>query len=75
MTTEAVVGGMGPQVQGHLEAPDAGAGGTLPQSLQRQRPAHTLISDFWPEVGGNPFVVCSHLSQQPQDTRTAPDEC
>lgn len=75
MTTKAVVGGMGPQAQGRLEAAGAGAGGTLPQSFQKERRAHTLISDLWPEVGGNPFVVCGHLSQQPQDTCTAPDKC
>lgn len=60
MTTEAVVGGKGPQVQGCLEAPDAEAGGTLPQSLWREHPAYTLISDFCPKVGGNPFVVYGH---------------
>ena len=60
VTTEAVVGALGPQVQGRLEAPDAEAGGSLAQGLWRQRLAHTLISDFQPEVGGNPFIVCGH---------------
>ena len=49
MTAEAAVGG-----EWTLEAPDAGAGRALPQSLQGAPRPHL---DFGPEVGGNPFAV------------------
>lgn len=39
---------------GTLEAPDAGAGRALSQSLQGAPRPHL---DFGPEVGGNPFAV------------------